>query len=164
MKTSIKYMLLTCVVVFTVGCTANYRPADGAPVAKLLFTTNKGPGMFVGLWTIQTEKCPTISKVCLLTDGQTNKKDALVEIDAGKPFVVKAQLVNILTGTKCNDAGVFTPMPGATYRLKHTITPQGCWLELFKGDSAIKDPSFRQLVSVEEKDICSEFITMKPRS
>lgn len=162
MKTSIKSALLACIVLSAAGCAANYHPADGAPTAKLLFTTNKRPGMFVGLWKIQTEKCPSISKVHLLTDGQTNKKDALVEIEAGKPFVVKAQQVNILTGTKCNDAGVFTPMPGATYRLKHTINAQGCWLELFMGNSTSKDPSFKQLVSVEEKDICAEFLTMKP--
>ena len=158
MKNSNNYMLLIFLIVSVAGCTANYRPKDGTPVSKLLFTTNKGFGMFVGLWKVQTEKCPSLSQVKLLTDSQTDKKNSLVVIEAGEPFVVKAEMVNIRTGRICNDAGVFTPKQGTTYQLKHTVNSQGCWLEMYSGDSVGKDHSFKQFVNLDDKSICSGLV------
>lgn len=139
----------------TTGCTANHRPSDGSPVAKLLFTTNKSPGMLVGLWTIKAGVCQSNGKTHLLTNSETDKSGASVDIDAGRPFVVKAEMVNISTGQRCNAAGIFTPLPGQAYRLKHTIVMDMCWLEMFKETTIEKEPSFKQLVNLNDKSICS---------
>lgn len=143
------------IVIGATGCTANYRPSDGSPIAKLLFTTNKSPGMLVGLWTIKGESCHSNGKTHLLTNSETDKRDAPVDIEAGRPFVVKAEMVNISTGKLCNAAGIFTPLPGQTYRLKHTIIMEGCWLEMFKEVKLEKESTFKQLANLNDKSICS---------
>lgn len=111
--------------------------------------------MLVGLWTIKRESCNSNGKIHLLTNSETDKRDAPVDIEAGHPFVVKAEMVNISTGQRCNAAGIFTPLPGQVYRLKHTIIMEVCWLEMLKETGMEKDPSFKLLANLNDKSICS---------
>lgn len=162
MKPSI-IILITAAVASIYGCAANYQLPDGAPKATLLFTTNKGPQTFVGLWKIEATTCPSASKTALLLDKQTGANDTPVVIEAGTPFVVKAEMASMaypIGPRTCHVAGVFTPQPGATYKLRHLITDRGCGMDLLISNPGgwARENSFKPLSASTEEQICSSLV------
>lgn len=151
------------------GCASSYRPPENAPTATLLFETNKkaqpGP-TFVGLWLLDAKNCPKgVEKRALLLDKETNEKPARLSIEAGRQFVFRIEMVNLLgvnVPMQCNVAGAFIPAAGQTYLLDHAINPSGCGFELSTvqfptPEVRYKQPekSLRFFGSIGESEVCS---------